>query len=109
MFMIRWLAPVAFLFFTACDSPSPAFMGADATIIVVQGSQFSVHRRDDWVEVYRTSFEYLPRREVVLARAQVAIEQATGCTVKPRSLTGDQALIRAQLKCANKAPPPLSG
>ena len=48
---------------TACDSPSPQFMSADTSVkkTTVEGSTFSVHRRENWVEVYRTSFEALPR------------------------------------------------
>lgn len=91
----------------ACDSPSVAFMGATKTIVVIENSTFSVHRRDDQVEVYRTSFEMLPVREQVLRRAALAIEQATGCAVKNGSLAGDQALIKASLACHGQTEAPL--
>lgn len=84
---------------SACDSPSPAFIGAEQTSVVIEGSTFSVHRKGDKVEVYRTSFEYLPPRAQVLARAERAIEQTTGCKVRQGSLLGDQAIITAQLQC----------
>lgn len=85
----------------ACDSPSPQFMHRDTatTRIEVEGSTFSVHQRENWVEVYRVGFEALPRVPVILARAKVAIEQATGCKVVKGSLTGDQAIQRAEIDC----------
>lgn len=98
--VFRGAAPiVCAVFLTACDSPSVAFIGSEKTIVVIEDSTFSVHRREDQVEVYRTSFEMLPPREQVLARAELAIEQATGCAVKTGSLHGDQALIKASLAC----------
>lgn len=86
-------------FLAACDSPSPSFMGPPPIVITIEQSTFAVHRRLDRVEVYRTSFEFTPDRAGVLRRAERAIEQATGCTVRARTLVGDQALIRATLDC----------
>ncbi|MDE9451445.1 hypothetical protein J3R80_13305 [Aliiroseovarius sp. Z3] len=90
------------LFTTACDSPSPQFMSADTSVrkATVEGSTFSIHRRENWVEVYRTSFEALPRIPVILARAEIAIEQATGCKVVEGSLSGDQTIQRAEIDCS---------
>lgn len=89
-------------FIAACDSPSPQFMSADTSVrkVTVEGSTFSVHRRENWVEVYRTSFEALPRIPVILARAKIAIEQATNCNVVEGSLSGDQAIQRAEIDCS---------
>ncbi|MCK0140989.1 hypothetical protein [Aliiroseovarius sp. F20344] len=86
---------------SGCDSPSPQFMHRDTatTKVEVEGSVFSVHQRENWVEVYRTGFEALPRVPVILARSQVAIEQATGCKVVEGSLSGDQAIQRAEIDC----------
>ncbi|TQV66402.1 hypothetical protein [Aliiroseovarius halocynthiae] len=69
------------------------------TRIEVEGSTFSVHQRENWVEVYRIGFEVLPRLPVILARSKTAIEQATGCTVVEGSLSGDQAIQRAEIDC----------
>ncbi|MCK0140394.1 hypothetical protein [Aliiroseovarius sp. F47248L] len=90
------------LLVAACDNPSPQFMSADTSVKreTVEGSTFSIHRRENWVEVYRTSFEALPRIPVVLARAKTAIEQATGCNVVEGSLSGDQAIQRAEIDCS---------
>ncbi|MCI2395791.1 hypothetical protein [Aliiroseovarius sediminis] len=88
-------------FLAACDSPSPQFMTADTTVkkASVDGSTFSVHRRENRVEVYRTSIEALPRLPVILARSEKAIEQATGCRVVAGSLSGDQAIQSAEIDC----------
>ena len=96
---------IALVFLAACDSPSPAFMKGEKIVVEVEGSRFSVHRRDDLVEVYRISPEWLPRLSEVLARARKAIEQATGCPVAEGSLSGDHALIRAELNCDGNATP----
>ncbi len=100
------IAAIALVLLTACDSPSPAFMHAEKTVVEIDGSRFSVHRRGDRVEVYRVSPEWLPRLSEVLARARRAIEQATGCPVADGSLSGDHALIRAELNCDGSAAPP---
>ncbi len=97
---VRFYPVILLMVFAACDSPSVAFMGAPKTVVVIEGSTFSVHRREDRVEVYRTSFEILPPRAQVLRRAELAIKQATGCKVRAGTLRGDQALIKARLTCS---------
>lgn len=110
--MDRLAFPAAILFalslpLAGCDSPSPRFAGAERHEVRVGGSTFTVFRKDDEVEVYRTSMEVLPRLSVVLANAQTAIVQGTGCAVREGSLTGDPALIRARLNCTGAPLPPL--
>ena len=98
---IQAFAFIGFSTLVACDSPSPQFMHRDTatTKVVVEGATFSVHQRENWVEVYRTGFEMLPRLPVILARSKTAIQQATGCNVVEGSLTGDQAIQRAEIDC----------
>ncbi|MAM63735.1 MAG: hypothetical protein CMH11_19805 [Maritimibacter sp.] len=67
--------------------------------VTVETSRFSVWRNGDRVEVIRISPEALPRLSVVLARAEVAIERATGCRVWQGTLKGDQAVVTARLAC----------
>ncbi|MEC7765225.1 MAG: hypothetical protein VX874_25190 [Pseudomonadota bacterium] len=67
--------------------------------VTVESSRFSVWRDGDRVEVIRLSREMLPRLSVVLARAEGAIRQATGCRVVAGSLKGDQAVVTARLAC----------
>lgn len=101
MSMIAKFLPILlFGALSACDSPSVAFMGSQKTTVEIDGTHFSVHRREDRVEVYRTSFELLPKRTEILAKAEIAIEQATGCMVWKDTLKGDQALLTARLACS---------
>ena len=98
-------------FLAGCDSPGVAFMGSESVRVEVEGSVFNVHRRENRVEVYRTSREMLPRLSEVLGKSQIAIEQATGCKVKDGTLTGDHAIQRATLNCTGKpdtSPPGLA-
>ncbi len=75
-------------------------------MVEIGGSRFAVYRRDNKVEVYRISREMLPRRSEVLAKAELAIRQATGCDIRKNSLKGDQALMKATLACGGEAPAP---
>ena len=84
---------------SACATPSPLFMQADRFDAEVDGTRFTIWQAGESVEVYRTSMHMLPRRSEVFARAEVAIGQATGCTVVPGSLAGDVALMQAELDC----------
>ena len=102
----KTLAIFTLALLSACDSPSMAFQGTPGTRVEIGGSTFSVHRREDRVEVYRVSVEMLPNRAEVLAKAELAIEQATGCKVWKGTLKGDQALIKARLACNGEAPAP---
>ncbi len=89
----------ALVMLNACDSPSVAFMGVEKTAIEIDGSRFVIHRRDNKVEIYRTSIEMLPDRAEVFAKAELAVRQATGCRTRKNSLRGDQALMKATLAC----------
>lgn len=94
---MRWPLLVLCLGLAGCDSPSPQFMGAPQAEVTVDGMRFSVHRRGDAVEVYRLGFIFRPSEAEVLAKAERAILMTTGCAV--RHLNGDQALIKATLRC----------
>ena len=98
----RWL--LAGLVFTivslaGCDSPSPRMRGAAAQTVEVAGSTFGVHWLGSEVEIYRTSMEFMPRLGEVMAKAEQAVEIATGCRVVPGSLKGDAALMVARIDC----------
>jgi hypothetical protein len=75
-------------------------MGTDPQTVTANGSSFTVFQRGDEVEAYRTSREWLPRQSEVFLAAEIAIEKATGCTVRARSMTGDQAIVRARVLCS---------
>lgn len=82
-----------------CDSPSPRMMGAAHETVTVEGSTFGVHWTGTEAEIYRTSFEALPRLSVTMAKAERAVVLATGCKVVAGSLRGDAALMTAKIDC----------
>lgn len=100
------LALIVVIALPGCDSPSMAFQGVPAQSITIGPSTFSVRVRGDRVESLRISREWRPSESVVLSRAAMAMEQATGCPLRSGSLTGDQAIQRALLACGKRAPPP---
>lgn len=93
------LALVFAPFLAGCDSPSPQFMDGAKRSITTGGMTFSVYRIGDDVEVIRTSSHAMPRKSVIHANGQTAVEQATGCAVKAGSFIGDQSVMRAALEC----------
>lgn len=96
---MRACLAILLLALAACDSPSPRFAGGERSLIEVEGSRFSVYRVRDEVEAYRLSREARPREEEVRRRAILGIEAATGCWVRPGSVSGDQAIVRAKIDC----------
>lgn len=106
--MERIFTFVCLLALFGCGTPHPAFFDSDKHVVEIEGSRFVIYEKHEAVEVYRTSFEYLPPLARIHARARVAIRQATGCNVVEGSLKGDQALMRALLDCGTgrKLPPP---
>lgn len=95
--MVRFI--VLCLCLAACASPSPRFQGATPTRVSVAGMDFAVFRSGAEVEAIRTNAMPVPRQRDVFRNAIAAIEQATGCTLRPRSMTGDAAIIRAAVDC----------
>ncbi len=83
----------------SCDSPHPAFAGVAKKTITVQGSVFHVRIKGDQAEAIRTNFERIPKIGETFPKAAAAIEQASGCRVRPNSLTGDPARMTALLDC----------
>ncbi|TCO69963.1 hypothetical protein [Rhodovulum euryhalinum] len=81
----------------ACDSPSPDFGGLPGTRVTVDGSTFAVRRKGNTAQAIRLNREW---RAGVMARGFIAIEQATGCEVRPGTLSGDPAVIYARITCA---------
>ncbi len=75
-------------------------MGAERLETEVGGSRFVVFRRENKVEIYRVSREFMPRWGETRTKAVRAVEQTTGCKVRPNSLKGDVALMTARLDCS---------
>lgn len=89
-----WLAAMAL---SACDGPSPHFMGVDPVRVEVDGSVFAVRVKGKLAEAVRTNVQYAPRIGPIGPRAAEAMRQASGCEV--REIRGDQALILGILEC----------
>lgn len=96
---MRWPLLIVLLAATGCDSTTPRYMGVARGEITIAGSDFVVFRRGLEVEAYRVSREDRPSEQGVLLRAGFAMEALTGCEIAPGSMTGDQAIVRATLKC----------
>lgn len=92
---MRYLILMALL--AGCNTPSPAFRGVPVQTVSVDGSTFDVRVKAKTAEAIRTNVQYAPRFGPIKDRAAVAIEQVSGCEV--RSISGDQAVAVAKLKC----------
>lgn len=93
---------LALILLTACNTAGPGFRGVPATRITVEGSTFDVRIEDDRAEAIRVNAQYAPMVGPIGARAQIAIESASGCAM--RKMAGDQVQIVAELTCKG-APP----
>lgn len=98
-FALTALAGLGALALTACNSPSPAYMGAPQAKAEAGGMSFAVRRKGSAVEVVRTSAHVLPDRAAVMTNAGIAIRKATGCPVRPGTLAGDYSVLRAEIDC----------
>lgn len=93
------LAILGPLLLTACNTPSAEFQGIEPQIVNVAQSTFEVRVNGNAAEALRTNSEYSPSMSYVADRATTAIEHASGCTVLAGSLSGDPAMVRADLSC----------
>jgi hypothetical protein len=91
----------AILFFAACDTASPGYMGIEAQTVTVGQSTFDVRRKENEVELVRTNAEFAPSLRSVIPRAARAVTQVTGCTPVNGTWTGDAALMRVAISCEN--------
>ncbi len=89
----------------ACDSPSLSMHQAAVARVSVAGSTFAVRRAGDRIEALRISPEPVPDKRDTLLKAFVAIRGVTGCDVREGSLSGDQAVVRAELDCDSDKTP----
>lgn len=86
----------------ACDTGGLGFQNAPAQHVTIDGSDFTVRRRDNEVEVLRTNSEWAVRRTGMAQKMVAAIEATTGCTIAKNSLNGDQVMARARLACSKE-------
>ncbi len=86
------------LMLAACAGPAPRFVGAERHEVTANGLRYVVWRRADAVEVHRLG-PGLPRTRDVWLGAITAIQIATGCPLRPRSLVGDGAVLTGRIDC----------
>ncbi len=107
---MRWLAASGILALTACASPGPEFFGAQRHVLEVEGTRIAVFVKDGAAQAIRR--DYAPRgtHGEMRARLAQAIEQASGCAIRPGSAQGDSGVLTARLDCqsitVSRAPPP---
>jgi predicted small secreted protein len=90
---------LASLLMTACGTATPAFRGADVSRHVVGSMTFDVRLRGDRAEAQRRNFGFGQKFPDVAAHAGIAIERASGCTIRRGTLTGDSAIVFARIDC----------
>ena len=89
-----------FLLLAACDaSPHPTFFGASQSQTIVDGRTFTVFQKANRAEVVRLGWAGPQQRQGMRERMITAAEQATGCTVNPNSVEGDDGEARMGLRC----------
>ncbi len=94
---MRYVMIIIALMLAACGGPTPYFRGIPASTVTVEGSTFDVRRKGDLAEAIRTNSQYAPRMGPIARRAELAMEQVTGCRVS--EIRGDQAVILGKLDC----------
>ena len=74
------------------------FDEAGSRIVVPIVQRDYAQGRADEVEVHRTGGG-IPRERDVWLGAIRAIESVTGCSIRPRSMEGDQSIVTAEVDC----------
>lgn len=88
------------LLLAACNTGSPAFFGVAAQTVTVGPSTFQVRRKDDNVELVRTSPEKVFSLAGIVPRATEAVILVTGCSPRPATWVGDHAVSQVQIDCS---------
>lgn len=96
---MRAVYVVALLGLAGCGMGGQGFMGAQPTSVSVGGMAFDVRLRDDMAEAQRRNFILRARFADIAPNAGLAIEQVSGCRVRPGTLRGDPSVITAALDC----------
>ena len=110
--MPMWWSMVVLVAFAlglaACDSPSVAFQDVAERRVKVDGFHFSVRATRYEAEAIRLGLERPPKRADVVFKGAKAMVIASGCAVVPKSLEGDENIVRADLDCPGSGPKPWS-
>jgi hypothetical protein len=96
---MRKAALLALTGICACASPAPEFFGAPEQRMSVDGIRIAVFSTADRAQAIRLDRlgrgEHGPMRQRLVS----AIEQATGCAVRPGSASGDSGVMTADIDC----------
>ena len=86
---------------SACNTPSPEYLGVEPKTVEQGAYTFKIYQKGTSVQALRTNYG-LPSSQADLETAfRIAVGEATGCTVLSRSVSGDAAILNAQIECNN--------
>lgn len=94
---MRCILILAVLLMVGCSAPSRHFADVPATTITVDGAQFDVRVRGELAEAIRRNAQYAPRLGFLRAKAGLAMQKVSGCTVE--HVLGDAAVTLGLLDC----------
>ena len=97
--MAKFLTYFQLLILAACASPGVAVWGGDQRDIEIGEMRFTVHHTQTRAEAYRRNMQLRPNRAQVFGAAVLAIEKVSGCSVFQSSVSGDVALVQAEISC----------
>lgn len=98
---MRTLPFIFLLVLLGCDSTTPAVALWQKATETEGGMTFGLHwdRLEGRAEAYRTSKHFMPRLSEVSRNAVIALERASGCKVRPGTVEGDVAILKARIDC----------
>ncbi|MCY4179686.1 MAG: hypothetical protein OXC60_09185 [Litoreibacter sp.] len=97
--MTNILPCIAALAFAGCAAPGVDVWGGASSAQVADGHSFTVNHTRKNAEAYRTNRAWRLSETEVFASAALAMEQASGCKVARDTISGDVALVKAELIC----------
>lgn len=89
----------ALLLLAACASPSPKFLDAQRSDVVIQGRSYAVFREGNRAQVIRLGYASPAERRVIAEQMIDAVALATGCTPVASSFLGDTGERRGRITC----------
>ncbi len=87
------------LLLAACDSPAPAFIGAERAEVTRNGRTYVVYLKGQMVEVIRMGYARRGEHAAIRADMIEVIPQVTGCRLVESTLRGDSGEMRGRVNC----------
>jgi hypothetical protein len=89
------------LLLAACHAPSPAMRhaGVQRQEVTVDAARWRVDWDGETAEAHRLNMDTRIVRGPMVMRGAAAIMVVTGCFLRPGTLEGDQAIVRAGTEC----------